>query len=676
MATAFADFGRNEAPAAEEASPSTAAGESAQPATREKPVNSANPNFLAGKLAEWGKALIAPLIGIVAFLALWAVLAPQVDTSLGALPGPVEVAEQGVGLFEEWSAAKDAEAQFYAQQDASNAAAVASGNPGAVHHFDYAGAPTFLDQIFTSLKTVALGFVLATLVAVPIGLVCGLSPLVNAAINPLVQIMKPVSPLAWLPIVTMVISATISSADPVLPKSFVISAIVVMLCSLWPTLINTAVGTASIDKDLLNVGRVLKLGWFAKLTRLVLPASLPYIFTGMRLSLGVGWMVLIAAEMLAQNPGLGKFVWDEFQNGIEPVARPHHVRGGRHRPDRLPLDRLMMALQALASQQPHGLTMEHVPILSLRGVTKRYTGRPAVTEVLGGIDLDVRGRRIRRHPRLLGRRQDHADLHHRRPDRARRGRDPAQGQAVERAGQGSRAGVPVLLAVSLADSASRTSPWRSMPFTRIAAAAERAALVRQKVELVGLGHAMDRKPSQLSGGMRQRVAVARALAMEPEILLLDEPLSALDALTRAKLQDEIERIRKEEGRTIILVTNDVDEALLLADRVAVLTPAPAARIGQVFIVDVAAPARPRGGERRSALTSRCASRSSPISARSTPESGTVGESSVDLPECHPARPGAARRRKPTAMRRSSAVQQPLSRILQASTRSTPRPRGR
>ena len=91
--------------------------------------------------------------------------------------------------------------------------------------------------------------------------------------------------------------------------------------------------------------------------------------------------------------------------------------------------------------------------------------------------------------------------------------------------------------------------------------------MRQKVELVGLGHAMDRKPAQLSGGMRQRVAVARALAMEPEILLLDEPLSALDALTRAKLQDEIERIREEEKRTIILVTNDVDEALLLADRI-------------------------------------------------------------------------------------------------------------
>ncbi len=118
---------------------------------------------------------------------------------------------------------------------------------------------------------------------------------------------------------------------------------------------------------------------------------------------------------------------------------------------------------------------------------------------------------------------------------------------------------------------------------------ERAALVRQKIELVGLDHAMDRKPAQLSGGMRQRVAVARALAMEPEILLMDEPLSALDALTRAKLQDEIERIRKHEKRTIVLVTNDVDEALLLADRVAILTPAPSATIGKIFDVDIERP---------------------------------------------------------------------------------------
>ena len=302
----------------------------------------------AKKLIVWLKGLAAPSIGILAFLALWAALAPQVDTSLGSLPGPIEVSAQGVALYQEWSAAQDREAEFYAAQEASNAAAKDIG--GATRNFEYTGPPTFLDQIWTSLTTVALSFILATIIAVPIGLICGLSKTFNAAINPIVQIMKPVSPLAWLPIVTMVISATMTDPDPSLPKSFVISAIVVMLCSLWSTLINTAIGAASIDKDLLNVGKVLRLGWFAKLTRLVLPSALPYIFTGMRLSLGVGWMVLIAAEMLAQNPGLGKFVWDEFQNGSsQSLARIMFavvVIGLIG----FILDRIMMLLQNFASR--------------------------------------------------------------------------------------------------------------------------------------------------------------------------------------------------------------------------------------------------------------------------------------------------------------------------------------
>ncbi len=347
MATLYAELEDAE-PMQDETAPVAQAAPASQAAPEKalaRPQNAA-----LGRFASHVRELIWPLIGIAVFIGLWAALAPQVQTSLGSLPGPVEVAGQGVSLYEEWSAAKAAEAEFYAQQDAANAAAIAAGDPGAVQEFDYSGPPTFPDQVLTSLETVALGFVLATLIAVPIGLVCGLSKRFNAAINPLVQIMKPVSPLAWLPIVTMVISAMITSPDPVLPKAFVISALVVMLCSLWPTLINTAIGTASIDKDLLNVGRVLRLGWFARLTRLILPSALPYIFTGMRLSLGVGWMVLIAAEMLAQNPGLGKFVWDEFQNGSsQSLARIMFavivigfIGFG--------LDRAMMALQSFANR--------------------------------------------------------------------------------------------------------------------------------------------------------------------------------------------------------------------------------------------------------------------------------------------------------------------------------------
>jgi nitrate/nitrite transport system permease protein len=142
-----------------------------------------------------------------------------------------------------------------------------------------------------------------------------MSKTLYSALNPLIQIFKPVSPLAWLPIVTMVVSAVYVSNDPMFAKSFVTSAITVTLCCLWPTIINTTVGVSSVDKDLINVSKVLRLNWLTKTTKIVLPSSIPMMFTGLRLSLGIGWMVLIAAEMLAQNPGLGKFVWDEFQNG-------------------------------------------------------------------------------------------------------------------------------------------------------------------------------------------------------------------------------------------------------------------------------------------------------------------------------------------------------------------------
>ncbi|HET9957783.1 MAG TPA: ABC transporter ATP-binding protein [Polyangiaceae bacterium] len=109
------------------------------------------------------------------------------------------------------------------------------------------------------------------------------------------------------------------------------------------------------------------------------------------------------------------------------------------------------------------------------------------------------------------------------------------------------------------------------------------------VGLVGLSHARDRKPGELSGGMRQRVALARALSAEPEVLLLDEPLSALDALTRATLQDELERIGRTSGKTIVMITNDVDEAVLLADRIVPLSAGPAATLGQSVNVDIPRP---------------------------------------------------------------------------------------
>jgi nitrate/nitrite transport system permease protein len=184
--------------------------------------------------------------------------------------------------------------------------------------FKATSAPTFIDQTIRSIGTVFVGFFLATLIAVPLGLLCGMSPLFSAAMNPLIQLFKPVSPLAWLPIASIVIIWWCSGQNPEeawFSRAFLISATTVCLCSLWPTLVNTALGVASVNKDYLNVAMVLNLSWWQTLVKIVLPASLPYTFAGLRISLGVGWMVLIAADMLAQNPGLGKFVWDMFQNG-------------------------------------------------------------------------------------------------------------------------------------------------------------------------------------------------------------------------------------------------------------------------------------------------------------------------------------------------------------------------
>jgi len=267
------------------------------------------------QLSEIWRLLGVPVLAILVFLAMWAALAPKVQTSLGAIPGPAQVVEQAINLNTDAVRERAKEAAFYDRQDARNAKLIANGKADKVKNRTYTGKPTYYQQIWTSIKTVFFGFLIASVIAIPLGIMAGLSATANAAINPLIQIFKPVSPLAWLPIVTMVVSAMYATNDGMFSKSFLVSAITVTLCSLWPTLINTALGVSSIDKDLVSVSKVLKMSTYAKITKLVLPSALPLIFTGLRLSLGVGWMVLIAAEMLAQNPGLGKFVWDEFQNG-------------------------------------------------------------------------------------------------------------------------------------------------------------------------------------------------------------------------------------------------------------------------------------------------------------------------------------------------------------------------
>jgi nitrate/nitrite transport system permease protein len=301
---------------------------------------------------ELGRALLmsvgVPLVAFTIFLALWSVAASRIQTSLGAVPGPSQVAAQAVGLVQEHFSERERQAAFYKRQIERDKERIAEDPSYEPRNFLWTGKRTYLDQIVTSLYTVFVGFLLATVVAVPLGILAGTSKIVQAAINPMVQLFRPVSPLAWLPIVTLIVSAVyVTTGEPMFQKSFLISAITVTLCSLWTTLINTAIGVTSVDKDLVNVGKVLQLPLATRVRKIILPSALPFIFTGMRLSLGVGWMVLIAAEMLAQNPGLGKFVWDEFQNGSSDSLARIMVAVFTIGLIGYALDRLMQVLQNL-----------------------------------------------------------------------------------------------------------------------------------------------------------------------------------------------------------------------------------------------------------------------------------------------------------------------------------------
>lgn len=155
--------------------------------------------------------------------------------------------------------------------------------------------------LLASLRRVLIGFGLGAIVAIPIGFLIGMSQKAMLTLNPIIQIFKPVSPLAWLPIAL----AIFNLADP--------SAIfVIFITSLWATIINTALGVASVPKDYLDVARVLEMPYWRRILKIVLPASLPYIFTGLRISLGVAWLVIVAVEMLTGGVGIGFFVWDEW----------------------------------------------------------------------------------------------------------------------------------------------------------------------------------------------------------------------------------------------------------------------------------------------------------------------------------------------------------------------------
>src|SRR6059036_2213213 len=156
---------------------------------------------------------------------------------------------------------------------------------------------------FYSLLRLGKGFLLAVAIGTPLGFLLGLSRAFHQSFDPIVQFLRPISPLAWLPLGLVIFQ-----------KSEPAAIFTIALCAMWPTVINTAVGVRSISQDYLNVGRVLKLSRFKMLTKIIIPASLPYVFTGYRLSLGLAWLVIVASEMLTGTPGVGGFLWQEYNS--------------------------------------------------------------------------------------------------------------------------------------------------------------------------------------------------------------------------------------------------------------------------------------------------------------------------------------------------------------------------
>lgn len=225
------------------------------------------------------------------------------------LPSPTQVWSSVESLIADHKMIRAKKLAFEEKIAATNEKLISQGKDPIV----YTGRASFIDIIFTSIKTVFAGFLLALLIAVPIGIVIGLSPSLRSAFNWFIQIFKPVSPVVWYLLVFMIVK-TLYIGDST-DNAFVISFISVGLCAMWATLVNTAMGVSSVDKDYINVAKVLKLGTFQKVFKVILPSSLPLIFTGLRITLSVAWMVLIAIELLAQSQGLGLFVWEEFQNG-------------------------------------------------------------------------------------------------------------------------------------------------------------------------------------------------------------------------------------------------------------------------------------------------------------------------------------------------------------------------
>ena len=221
------------------------------------------------RLASIGRAVLPPLLGMVILIGIWYIATMKG----GSIPGPLQTWDAATLLFAD---------PFY--QNGPNDQGIGW-------------------NILSSLQRVGIGFGFAAVVGIPLGFILGRSAFLSAMINPIISLLRPVSPLAWLPIGLLVFQR----ADPA-------ATYTIFICSIWPMIMNTAQGVQRVPQDYLNVARVLALSEWKVVTKILLPAVLPYILTGIRLSIGTAWLVIVAAEMLTGGVGIGFWVWDEWNN--------------------------------------------------------------------------------------------------------------------------------------------------------------------------------------------------------------------------------------------------------------------------------------------------------------------------------------------------------------------------
>ncbi|MBK8888894.1 MAG: nitrate ABC transporter permease [Dechloromonas sp.] len=245
----------------------------AEPVKEKKTMENAATEPLATRISETlgalVRAVLPPLLGMLILIGIWYVATQKG----GSIPGPVQTWDAAAKLFAD---------PFY--RNGPNDQGIGW-------------------NVLSSLQRVGIGFGFAALVGIPLGFILGRSAFLSAMINPIISLLRPVSPLAWLPIGLLVFKR----ADPA-------ATYTIFICSIWPMIMNTAQGVQRVPQDYLNVARVLALSEWKVVTKILLPAVLPYILTGIRLSIGTAWLVIVAAEMLTGGVGIGFWVWDEWNN--------------------------------------------------------------------------------------------------------------------------------------------------------------------------------------------------------------------------------------------------------------------------------------------------------------------------------------------------------------------------